>query len=535
LPFMSDFHMLWHLMSGLKGFLENPVTLEKGVELVKKRLQERDNNFLSTMKSAIYANPGSPYLPLLKAAGCQYADLETMTRRAGLENTLNKLRDEGVYITYEEFKGLKPLIRNNLAMTINSRDFDNPFISGAIEDTSGASRSAGTRILYDFRSMVDQWALHHQLTLAANGALDLPSGIWTSSSPGNMPIGVFTMQKIGRPLQKRFSNLDPRQLKAPFKTSLAMFYILQTGRLYGARWPEYEYVSPDNTYRVAEWIASNLNGRGACWLMTYPSMAVRICKSAMEKGISLAGMKFFLVGEPITAIKAREIEAAGAAYFACYGFMEGGVIGGSCAMPSQIGDLHIFKDSLALTQRSREVPHASISVNASLLTSLLPSAYKILLNVEIGDYCIMGSRNCGCKLGEWGLTEHIHSVRGFDKLTGEGLTLIGTDLVNIIEQVLPSRFGGVSTDYQIVEEEDEKAQTRLTILADPAVGQIDENDLIGTVLRELGKSKVSWEGSATVLLQSQTIRLKRIKPYITSRGKLLPLHIHRRDEPLPGN
>ena len=196
-------------------------------------------------------------------------------------------------------------------------------------------------------------------------------------------------------------------------------------------------------------------------------------------------------------------------------------------MYSAADDVHLLKDSQALIQHRREVPFAKASVDAFLFTSFLPRATKILLNVECGDYGVVETRRCGCKLEELGFTEHIYNIRGFDKLTGEGMTFIGTDLLRVIEEVLPAKFGGTSTDYQMVEEEDRKGQTRLTIVASPEVGVIDDDEFIQTVLTELRKGRSGQRMMANMWSQAKTLRVKRMSPHTTARGKLLPLHIQK--------
>jgi len=82
-----------------------------------------------------------------------------------------------------------------------------------------------------------------------------------------------------------------------------------------------------------------------------------------------------------------------------------------------------------------------------------------------------------CEFDDYNFFDHIHNIQSFGKLTSEGMTLIGTKVINVIEELLPSKFGGDSTDYQLLEEEDEKGLTRLNILVSPNVGNIDETDL----------------------------------------------------------
>jgi hypothetical protein len=60
-------------------------------------------------------------------AGCHFGDIRKMVREEGLEKTLSKLHDEGIYITFEEFKGRRPIIRGGLSIPVSPRDFDNPY------------------------------------------------------------------------------------------------------------------------------------------------------------------------------------------------------------------------------------------------------------------------------------------------------------------------------------------------------------------------------------------------------------------------
>lgn len=252
--------------------------------------------------------------------------------------------------------------------------------------------------------------------------------------------------------------------------------------------------------------------------------AVRICQAAKENRIDLSGAKFIIGGEPITEVKRREIEAAGGEVYPNYAFMEAGIVGLGCANAISTDDVHLLTDSFALIQHQRDVSHANVSVNAFLFTSLLATTPKILLNVESGDYGSIEDRNCGCKFEDIGLTHHIHSIRSFDKLTAEGMTFVGTEFVRIIEEVLPAKFGGSSTDYQMVEEENDKGITHMSVIVSPELGDIYDADIIQTIVAELAKPAGRWMAS-DIWSQAQTFTVKRISPLTTERGKLLPLHI----------
>ena len=107
------------------------------------------------------------------------------------------------------------------------------------------------------------------------------------------------------------------------------------------------------------------------------------------------------------------------------------------------------------------------------------------------------------------------------------MTLAGTHMVRILENLLPARFGGSSTDYQMVEEEDERGQTRITICVSPDVGELDEAEVIRTILDGLGEGRQGRGMMARIWSDANTLRVARKHPFMTAGGKLLPLHIRK--------
>jgi hypothetical protein len=497
---ISDMRIYWRLAWGLRRFLKEPVTLEQSRAIIRHRLENREHNLLNIVKQAIYKSDKSPYLKLLKLAGCEYGDFEQMVRSDGIEPTLKKLVEEGVYLSVEEFKGKKEVIRGRKVYKFKEGDFDNLFVRRHFEISSGGSRSAGTRTYYDFDNLTLNRAVYTICLLDAYNALTVPVVLWSPIMPGPGPLQIL---------------------------ALATNYIVYMGRFWGAKLPAPEYVPLDEAGQIARWMADAINRWGGCYLNTNVSNAVRICHAAREKGLNIAGAKIAAGGEPITRVKRQEIESAGAVISPRYIFIEAGNVGFGCFRPAAPDDVHFFKDSLALIQHQRKVPHAGVSVDAFLFTSLSLSAPKVLFNVESGDYGVMESRSCGCYFDELGFTDHIYSIRSFDKLTSQGMTFIGTDLLRIMEEVLPAKFGGTSIDYQIMEEEDEDGHTRLSVIISPEVGEVDETELIETVLAKLSKGEEYRRVMAAVWSQSKTLKVKRMRPIITAGGKLLPLHIQK--------
>jgi hypothetical protein len=106
------------------------------------------------------------------------------------------------------------------------------------------------------------------------------------------------------------------------------------------------------------------------------------------------------------------------------------------------------------------------------------------------------------------------------------------DMIRILEEVLPARFGGSALDYQLIEEEDEKGFTRLSLLVSPKIDIQDEKTVVKTVLDALGQGDGLAVGARAKWGEAQTLQVKRMEPILTDRGKLMPLHLSHRSASL---
>ena len=66
------------------------------------------------------------------------------------------------------------------------------------------------------------------------------------------------------------------------------------------------------------------------------------------------------------------------------------------------------------------------------------------------------------------------------------MTFIDADVVRVLEEVLPRRFGGGPSDYQLVEEEADDGQPLLRLLVHPAVGTARSGGSGGAFLAAIG-------------------------------------------------
>jgi phenylacetate-coenzyme A ligase PaaK-like adenylate-forming protein len=303
-------------------------------------------------------------------------------------------------------------------------------------------------------------------------------------------------------------------------------------RLVGGRLPTPEHASLSEAPAITRSLAEDIRRGARPCLTTYASTAVRVCLAAQRDGLDLTGAVFVTIGEPLTPAKRRAIEGAGARIVVRYAVTEAGILGYGCAAPQDCDDVHVLTDDLAVILHSRPVGGDGVTVPGLLVTSLLPESPKILFNVETGDYAELSRRACGCALGHAGLDTHLAGIRSFEKLTGEGMTFAGTGVLKILEEILPARFGGRPSDYQLLEIENARGITHLELRADPSVGPLDEARVRDVFLAALEDDRRA-RPMAEIWKQAEILQLRRSAPVPTRMGKILPFHLVKLQQP-PG-
>jgi hypothetical protein len=379
-------------------------------------------------------------------------------------------------------------------------------------------------VLLDLAHRTSQ-AHYASLTLDTFELRGRPLAVWRAAPPGFAGIGfVITHAKLGLQIERWFSQtrLTPRDGLA--REYLFTVATLLAGRTAGRPMPFPEHVPVGEAHHVARWLADKKAAGTPAYLSTAASSGVRAALAALEHGLDIEGSFFRLGGEPFTAAKARVIERAGGRAVGNYTMTEAGRVGIACADPAALDDYHVLTDKLALIRRDRQVGRDGTSVGAFLLTTLVRSCPKLMINVDTGDYGTLVERDCGCLLGALGLRLHAVGVRSYDKLTSEGMTFTGLDLGDVVDDVLPRRFGGNPTDYQLVEQEVD-GLPKVSVVASPRVGPLDEAAVVATVLECLRDGQRVHRMMADVWRGADTLRLVRREPYLTPSAKVLPLHV----------
>jgi hypothetical protein len=510
----------WRYATGLRGFLRVDLTLEEATETLRRQLAEGQKSFLRVVELGIYANPRCPYRALLLHYGFEFEDVKALVMEHGIEGALARLYDAGVYVTLDEFKGRAPIVRPGLEIPVTAEDFDSPLLTPHFQGRTGASRGDGTRVHVDFDYIAGEGALT-AASLVATGISKLPGVMYRADPPSPTGLRACLLQAASGHMPVRwFSPIHPRWNRQGLQGRALMLFTLIVSRLAGRPVPRPRHVKGAD--EIARYLADVVRQGRHVQMVCGQSEWVRICLAAEKAGLDISGTAFRGGGEPYTEGKAAVLERAGTVGYPSYAMHEVGTLAYPCGARIAPDDMHALTNRLAILQQTVRLK-SGLEALALYHTTLLPTAPKLMLNVESGDYAVMEERDCGCLWQQLGFTTHIHHIRSYEKLTSEGVMFMGSMLHEVLEQRLPQRFGGGPLDYQLVEEE-EGGLPKVGIVVSPRIGPIDDAEVMAAFVKAVGSTDWSRRMAET-RQQAGTLRVIRREPYATSAGKILPLHV----------
>ncbi len=410
-------------------------------------------------------------------------------------------------------------MRSGQTIAATTADFANPLARGGYEGRSSGSRSSGTRTrktaAFRMYSVGYQRLREVEFDLAQRTHIAvrpiLPSGLGIT--------GSIRASRTGRPCEKWFAIAGGGSSSLHYR-SLTSF-LVAAARLQGVQAPFPTYLPPNDFSAPARLIAEKRQAGEKCYISSFVSPSVRVAAAARDLGLDISGTLFLVGGEALTRSKRELIESIGCETTAGYTASETGPVGNACR--SMTGNcVHVFSDAIEVVTRKRAAPFSGIEVNSLMFTALLPMAPYLFINVEMDDEGVVEESTCDCVYSRFGFRKQIRDMASYGKLTGQGMTLVGTSAVEILDKVLPARFGGAPTDYQLVEQEGD-GQTQLTLRVSPRVKAVPD-DVKRTFLESLPQfyggalAKRIWENSAG-------IHAVTAEPVATSSGKVLSLYL----------
>jgi hypothetical protein len=508
------------MFRGIYRYQRQPAAADP-LAALREQMAAREARFLDCARRIVFANPANPYHTLFRLAQCDYADLAAEVQRHGLEPTLERLLSAGVYLTHDEFKGKAPIVRAGLEIPSMPRAYLNPLARGEMESRSSGSRGPATPSRHSTESQ------HYRMAYSELETRDLgldagerglvypvlPSAIGLNQS--------LRLGHAGQPVRKWFA---PQGRMSDSGHYRAMTNVLvRYGRALGVPLPLPEALPEDDFAPVARWLAEEKRRGRRASITGFVSPAVRVATAARETGLDIGGTVIIVGGEALTDAKRAVIEAAGCTVYPTYVIHEVGRIGCACSRMRSGNRVHLFSDGVAVISRRRLAPLSDVEVNSLLFTTLLPFGTYFLINAEMDDAGVVEPIDCDCEYAKLGMNVQISDIFSYGKLTGQGVTLMGSDVLRVLEVALPARFGGVAGDFQLVEV-DGARQAGLTLRVSPRVGAAAPDAVRDFFLDEIRRF---YGGALAARLwkHSQALRVVVEEPLATHSGKVLPLHI----------
>lgn len=511
-------------LARVPGFIRRRFSLEQARAIQADRLRHRETRFLEFVKRSVFDSDGSVLLRLFKHAGISHADVARLVAQHGLEGALNTLFHNGIYVTVDEFKGRKPLVRGSLRLDVTPPLLRNPLAAFHVAARSGGSRSAAAPFLIDLE-YIRACAIAFALYLDGHGGSDWEKAAWETPGAGSR-FRLLKFCRFGSPPVAWFTQVDPSAagLDPVFRWSDRA--LRWGGLLGGVRIPRPVLATPEEPLAVARWIRGVLDNGKVPHLFSFSSSIVRLATAALDADIDLTGAYATLMGEPTTQARLDTIRKCGLNALPRYGSIEAGPIGYACRNPEAADDVHVVRHLQAIITAGSHGAAVMMPENALLLTGLHSAAPFTMINFSMGDQANLFERQCGCPMERLGWGPHLQNIRSYEKLTAGGVTFDDAVIIGLLEDVLPRRFGGNPTDYQLVEEESGRGEPALVLRVHPRVGPVEETEIKSVLLAGLSGGSAINPLMVHQLKISVEIRVERSVPLTTRSSKILHLHVH---------
>jgi len=484
---------------------------------IRRQFVERERRFLEVAERVVFANPAHPSHVMFRIAGCALGDLARHVEQDGLVTTLTTLRGEGVYLSHDEWRGTTPIVRAGREISFGANGFRNPFVKGWSESQSSGSTGRPMTTAHSTEARVHTNA-HQFLRFREFGLSDRAWITLRPILPATTGLNsALRGRVVGTPVDRWFSVGSTLADYGHYRA--ATWAMVTLGNLAGARAPYPTFLPPDDFGPVAAHIARRRREGRASVVQGILSPLVRVAAAAIEQGHDITGTVFLCGGEALTPGKREVFERAGCLASPSYALSEVGHVGLGC--PEMTGNcVHLLEDAVAAITHRRRAPYADeVEVDSLHFTSLLPYAANFFINVEMDDEGTIEPVTCNCVFSRIGFTRRIRHIAAFGKLTPQGMNFHGTELVPVLEEVLPARFGGRPGDYQLVECEAPNKQTELRLHISPRVGLTDPERVRDAFVEHM-RPRRGGALATRLWLHSNGVRAVISEPHATPTGKV---------------
>jgi len=482
---------------------------------IRSYMDNREKHFLAIARKVL-SDAGHPYSRMFRIAGCTLADVEDSVTRCGVEDTLQALLEAGVYITQDEMRGRKEIVRQGQHIPGTPRSWDNESGRGPVVNVSSGSSSG--------KSFRTEQSLDYLANLEASSRLAVRE-LDLEGRPGFQVAPILPgYGLLGALLANRLNIGFDRWYAIGGASGANLHYRIVTRcvaaqmRLFGAKVPNPTYLDLNDFRPAAEYLARLVRQGERPIISGFVSSISRVAAAAVDQDLDVSGTIAMVAGEALTDVKRHVIESAGMSVYPTYGASDVGNIGYPCRHMNRGNCVHIFRHGVALAANPRATADWSGGPMDSLYaTPLLPFAPRRLINAEIGDTGVIEEASCDCGFTRLGFNLQVRDIAAISKVTAQGMTIAAGELVQILEERMPARFGGRPGDYQLIEAEG-VAQTEMTLCIRPGVCRAGDEEVLGYFLSETHRL---YGGSMSVLAWAHTrgIRVKWAPPVLSATGK----------------
>ena len=239
---------------GLRGLVREPVTVAEAEAVVSDEVARRADRFLESLDRLVWPYPGSPARRLLEHAGFAPDAVVRLVGDEGLVSALERLRDEGVYVSYEEYHGRVPAQRGSATFSFSPPDFFNPVTPADYLATTGGSRSTGTPVELSFAWQRRQ-GVQRAIQFDRAGVRGLPTATWLPVFPSAAGFGAVMKITAGGNRPERWFSQVPVDLEGiSSHKQLANKFLPALNALARAGLPSPEYVPTSDPEPVVRWL-----------------------------------------------------------------------------------------------------------------------------------------------------------------------------------------------------------------------------------------------------------------------------------------
>jgi len=482
---------------------------------IRSHMERRESSFIAIIRKTL-SNAAHPYSRMFRIAGWTLRDVETSVARCGVEHTLQALLDAGVYLKQDELRGKKEIIRRGESIPSTPRSWLNESGRGPIVNTSSGSSSG--------RSFRTEQSLDYLTNLEAAcqlmvGELDLerrPGVQVAPILPGYGLLGALLASRLRVGFGRWYAIGGASRANRYYR--IATRCIAAQLRLFGAKVPYPMYLD-QNDFRPAAEYLTRLRSDGAVAVISgFVSSVSRVAAAALDEDLDVSGTIAIVAGEALTDVKRHVIESAGISVYPTYGASDIGNIGLPCRHMNRGNCVHIFRHGVALAvKREATGESGGKPVDSLYATSLLPFAPRYLINAEIGDTGVIEEATCDCVFTRLGFNLQVRDIASISKVTAQGMTIAAEELVQVLEERMPARFGGRPGDYQLIEAEG-TAQTEMILCIRPGVSRNSDEEILGYFLAQTHRL---YGGSMSALawVHSRGVRVRWAAPLLSATGK----------------